>query len=239
MHARRYSVNGNKTSAPRRPGVYLSVILSVIHYATEEKNSVVKIPFPDHARGFILTLMLLHWMAAYDSASPLIGRHRRSLGPRLDASEFPQDAACHGIYAGIGDQLVHERLVTQEQLSRCRDVFGDNGQIFPHWTVFRLDSTFLLLSVDWIRYSPLRALNAPEHTNHRVLHMRIVKILKPVACNVDLRAHRMRMMQPEEGQLLTVRDNRSGITGPWVYGIDDPKSTGAVAFRVWDTAPKP
>ncbi|KAJ6546023.1 hypothetical protein DFH09DRAFT_1171811 [Mycena vulgaris] len=52
--------------------------------------------------------------------------------------------ACHTGYAWITKQLVYENLVTQKQLAQCQSVFGHCDSRWPHLTLFRLDSTFLL-----------------------------------------------------------------------------------------------
>ncbi|KAJ7698414.1 hypothetical protein B0H17DRAFT_1328669 [Mycena rosella] len=81
----------------------------------------------------------------------------------------------------------------------------------------------------------------PEHAGRRVIHMRIVEILEPVACTVDAANYTGRVLQPQEGQLLTIQ-NPSGISGPWAYDIDNDRPTSKVAasLRVlWDNSPTP
>ncbi|KAJ7607614.1 hypothetical protein DFH06DRAFT_214545 [Mycena polygramma] len=53
----------------------------------------------------------------------------------------PQIALRHDL-APIRDQLLHEDLVTPEQLSRCRRVFAKSGPIHSQTTLFCLDQEF-------------------------------------------------------------------------------------------------
>ncbi|KAJ7041424.1 hypothetical protein C8F04DRAFT_1031470 [Mycena alexandri] len=70
----------------------------------------------------------------------------------------------------------------------------------------------------------------------RVLHLRIVKIIKPVVCTVD--KHKARLEQPEEGQLLT-GSVRGCDPAPWEFRLDG-RSKAATAFRaLWDVSPIP
>ncbi|KAJ7708090.1 hypothetical protein B0H17DRAFT_451136 [Mycena rosella] len=114
----------------------------------------VNIRFPDYSRGFL-------YYHCDSGAGPLEGSIRFRLTPDnlpssflsgqdlLAPSGFPwqillAQVACRDKYAFIGEQLVHENLVTREQLSRCRDVFGQRDLIYPQYTLFRLDSPFLV-----------------------------------------------------------------------------------------------
>ncbi|KAJ7123249.1 hypothetical protein C8R43DRAFT_1241144 [Mycena crocata] len=71
----------------------------------------------------------------------------------------------------------------------------------------------------------------PKFAGHRVLHLRILKILQPVACTVQ--NYRGRILQPIEGELYTVGSHQ-GVPEPWAYDIDG-KSKNATALRaLWD-----
>jgi hypothetical protein len=49
------------------------------------------------------------------------------------------------IHTPIIQQLLREDLVTEEQLTRCRRLFANNGKnTLPQHTLFRLDSPFLV-----------------------------------------------------------------------------------------------
>ncbi|KAJ7708103.1 hypothetical protein B0H17DRAFT_1325089 [Mycena rosella] len=125
-----------------------------IPYAKHHPNSSegVHIRFPDSSRGFL-------YYHSDSRAGPLEGSIRFRLTPNnspssflsgqdlLTPSGFPwqillAQVACRDNYAFIGEQLIHENLVTPEQLARCRAVFG--GLIYPQYTLFRLDSPFLV-----------------------------------------------------------------------------------------------
>ncbi|KAJ7452812.1 hypothetical protein FB451DRAFT_1282155 [Mycena latifolia] len=240
----------------------------------------VELPFPDRTRGFL-------YYYFDPEGAPLEGSIRFRVtadnspssfasGQDLVArSGFPwqyllaQVACQEEAYRDIAEQLVHENLVTPEQLSRCREVFARQRRIFPQYTLFRLDSPFLVnfsnrislaivgekvhpLSIDHLfkiqdkksffpwtgaavaRFEPpIR----PEHAGRRVLHLRFVKILKPVACTVDFATYNRRILRPEEGQLFTVsRHHRP--PEPWAYDIDvRSASQAATALRaLWDAS---
>jgi hypothetical protein len=74
----------------------------------------------------------------------------------------------------------------------------------------------------------------PQYTGRRVLHLRILKILRPVNCTVDSANYSGRVVEPKEGELFTVR-NRVGVREPWAYDIDARKTTIAAGLRaLWD-----
>ncbi|KAJ7645751.1 hypothetical protein B0H17DRAFT_449571 [Mycena rosella] len=76
----------------------------------------------------------------------------------------------------------------------------------------------------------------PESAGRRVLHMRIIKTLEPVVCTVDIRSYHGRVVQPVEGQLLTVRDYQRP-PAPWAYDIDSHRSQSAAALRaLWENS---
>ncbi|KAJ6546051.1 hypothetical protein DFH09DRAFT_1367493 [Mycena vulgaris] len=177
--------------------------------------------------------------------------------------------ACRATYASFAKQLVHENLVTQEQLSRYESIFSLRDSIFPYSTLFRLDSTFLVnfsrkvgLTVVGETLHPVNLPNLfaeyrkrvailpwtgsavarfeastlPQHAERRVLHLRIVKTLQPVACSMA--GYEGRVVRPEEGHLFTVRFY-GRPPEPWAYNIDR-KSNVAAALRVlWDNPRTP
>ncbi|KAJ7495392.1 hypothetical protein FB451DRAFT_1550825 [Mycena latifolia] len=170
--------------------------------------------FPENSCGFLYYYSEAHLF-------PLEGGIRFRVTPHTSPSSFPhgQDLlapsglpwhislphiACRSSYAWIAEQLVHEKLVTPEHLLHCRDFFGS--------VVARFElSTF------------------SKHAGRKVLHMRILKITKPISCK-NPGAYTGRLLQ---GELLTRRNSR-GKPGPWAYNIDDHKET-VPAFRVlWD-----
>ncbi|KAJ6576154.1 hypothetical protein DFH09DRAFT_1031684 [Mycena vulgaris] len=230
----------------------------------------LSLPFPSEARGFFY----------YRSHLPLEGSLRFRCTSDTSSSSFPRgqdllatsgfpwritlaQIAYNRSYAWITRQLVHENLVTQEELGHCHRVFSRSPSAAPHLTLFRLDSTFLLnfsrqlaLTVvgDALHKLSLPALcsdgdgdgdgvprfeasTLPEHSGRRVLHVRVVKIIQPVACTRP--SHTGRVVRPQEGQLLTVC-NHGGPAKPWAYNIDKRSSVAAAALRVlWDNSPPP
>ncbi|KAJ7458586.1 hypothetical protein FB451DRAFT_1507970 [Mycena latifolia] len=253
----------------------------VYAYRSTEMSLSRRIPFPANTRGF------LYFHLGHQSAA-LSGSIRFRLTPDDSPSSFARgddlvgpsgfpwsillaQVACRRSYGWIADQLVHENLVTQKQLSRCRDVFGQTGRTFPEYTLFHLDSMFLVnfsrrvtLTVVGEQLYELRQESLflvrrstsyfpwsgsaiarfepstlPEHSGRRVLHMRIVKIVEPVACTVDAATYDGRILRPEEGQLFSVITSR-GSRKPWTYDIDNtnPTSQVSTALRtLWDISP--
>ncbi|KAF7334982.1 hypothetical protein MVEN_02248300 [Mycena venus] len=73
----------------------------------------------------------------------------------------------------------------------------------------------------------------PEHTGRRVVHLRITKIVTPVALAVE--RYDGRVMKPE-GQLLTVSLHRR-IPELWAYEIDGKDTyIAAVLHILWDNS---
>ncbi|KAJ6546028.1 hypothetical protein DFH09DRAFT_1171827 [Mycena vulgaris] len=133
---------------------YYSGVQSTEHARSTQPKRFTRIPFPAHTQGF-----LYYSSATY--ASPLEGglRFRCTTGNSpssfhrghdlLATPGFPwhislPQLACRTGYAWITKQLVYENLVTQKQLAQCQSVFGHHRPTWPHLTLFRLDSTFLL-----------------------------------------------------------------------------------------------
>ncbi|KAJ7664857.1 hypothetical protein B0H17DRAFT_295631 [Mycena rosella] len=131
---------------------------AAVHFPTSETHdffpytSAGNIPFPKHSRGFLYYQSDAH-------AGPLEGSIRFRLTPDNSPASFPRgqdlrapsgfpwqillpQVACRDHYTFIGAQLVHEKLITLDQLSRCRAVFASRARMAPQHTVFRLDSPF-------------------------------------------------------------------------------------------------
>ncbi|KAJ7082623.1 hypothetical protein B0H15DRAFT_803084 [Mycena belliarum] len=84
--------------------------------------------------------------------------------------------------------------------------------------------------------SALARFEASQDLKRRVLHMRIVSIVTPVACTVNAEEYSGRIVRPEEGALLLVR-TRSGGQIPWSYDIDAKRTPTAEALRIlWDAS---
>ncbi|KAJ7108036.1 hypothetical protein C8R43DRAFT_1162518 [Mycena crocata] len=171
--------------------------------------------------------------------------------------------ACLTNYTAIREQLLHEGLTTEEQLSHCQNLFGFRpGQpIFmncldsvfpldfslgPNLTVVgpslilhpvelqeifmdKIHNSFPLTGTGFARFEPS---SRPEHSQRRVLHLRITKITRPAA--FALNDYTGPLVLPQEGDLLTVR-NVSGEVEPWMYDITEEESRNAVGLRtLWN-----
>ncbi|KAJ7106909.1 hypothetical protein C8R44DRAFT_322675 [Mycena epipterygia] len=244
-----------------------------LQYTRSDKNS--RIPFPLRSRGFL-------YYHSEPSAGPLEGSLRFRLTMDNSPSSFvrgedlhapwglpweivlPQ-IACRAEYTKIREQLLHEGLATEDQLSLCRDIFHKQP-IHSRYTLFRLNSTFLA------HFSRMRltivgdalhalVLDAPfkdtgsntfpwtgsalfrfepssraEHAGRRVVHLRIVKIIEPVEPLVE--GYNGRVLKPEEGELLAISSERRAAE-PWSYDIDR-KAKSAAALRVlWEKSGLP
>ncbi|KAJ7082679.1 hypothetical protein B0H15DRAFT_436528 [Mycena belliarum] len=74
----------------------------------------------------------------------------------------------------------------------------------------------------------------PEYAGRRMIHLRFIKILEPVAPLVDLKTYSGRMQRPQEGELFTV-SHYGRLPKPWAVDIDAPNSGPAAALRqLWD-----
>ncbi|KAJ7074843.1 hypothetical protein B0H15DRAFT_792677 [Mycena belliarum] len=70
--------------------------------------------------------------------------------------------ACRPVYAWLPQHLLRDRLVTEDLLSRCRDVFRERERMQPFSIVFTFDSTFL------VNFSSETALTIAGDTLHRL-----------------------------------------------------------------------
>ncbi|KAJ7452816.1 hypothetical protein FB451DRAFT_1409117 [Mycena latifolia] len=263
----------------RFPVSYASASGQGLSYGLE---GTVYLPFPDHTRGFL-------YSHSDPNAAPLAGSIRFRVTSDNSPSSFSgghdlvapsgypwqvtlAQIAWRRKYAWIAAQLVHENHATREQLSRCRDVFGRKARIYPEYTLFHLDSTFLVnfsspvnltvvgeglhpftmtylfraFSPERNRYFPwtgsalarFEPSTRPEHTGLRVLHLRILKIVKPVATIVDLETYSGHPLRPEEGQLFMVR-SPGGAPRPWAYDIDKGTRAAAALRVLWNNSRTP
>jgi hypothetical protein len=76
----------------------------------------------------------------------------------------------------------------------------------------------------------------PKYAGRRVIHMRIVKMVNPVACTVQ--NYKGRILRPEEGELLTI-SLRGGPSEPWAYDIDCKTKLAAGLRALWDATSIP
>ncbi|KAJ7110633.1 hypothetical protein C8R44DRAFT_985797 [Mycena epipterygia] len=172
--------------------------------------------------------------------------------------------ACQPGYTRIREHLLRENLATEEQLSLCRDIFREHRiypeyTLFRLDSLFFVDfSTNPCLTAVGDALHPFRpkpfvefaakdyfpwsgsALarfepsTRPENTGRRVVHLRIVKIVKPVACTVK-GGYAGRVVKPKEGELLNVFLHGSALE-PWAYDIDHRtgKPNSAALRVLWD-----
>ncbi|KAJ6546022.1 hypothetical protein DFH09DRAFT_652855 [Mycena vulgaris] len=133
-------------------------------------------PFPVHARGFFYYHSGPHAMegglrfrvTSDDPPSTSSFLRGQDL---LAPSGFPWQVpllkmACTSGFAWIAEQLVHENLVTQEQLVRCARIFSHRQPTAPQYTLFRLDSTFLVHFTSGIRLTVVGEALHAFHLSH-------------------------------------------------------------------------
>ncbi|KAJ7718646.1 hypothetical protein B0H16DRAFT_1387704 [Mycena metata] len=231
-------------------------------------------PFPSNSRGFL-------YYFRDPLAAPLEGSIRFRLTPDDTPLSFnhghdlrvpsgmpwqlilPQ-ISTHMSQRGFCDQLLHEKLVTQEQLSECTQLVGDRRRWVPSLTLFRLCQEFPIhfeagpaitltivsgtlhqLHLPWV-FGRLRAWSgsgiarfepsiSPANPGKRIVHIRIVKITEPVVC-VDEKRSQL-VYRPVEGQLVML--NREGAAEPWAYDIERETTRGAALRALWDVSPSP
>ncbi|KAJ7611909.1 hypothetical protein DFH06DRAFT_1244054 [Mycena polygramma] len=132
-------------SSPEAPAM-------VSYYRIPGIRPNVMMPFPEESGGGFL------YYHCPPQAAPLEGSIRLRLTPEDDPMAFasgrdlalptgvvwelnlPQIARNKALGA-FRDQLLHEQLVTADQLARCRALFADKG-ITPALTLFRLEQEF-------------------------------------------------------------------------------------------------
>ncbi|KAJ7648600.1 hypothetical protein DFH06DRAFT_571342 [Mycena polygramma] len=234
-----------------------------------------EVPFPDNSKGF----MYFHTQL---NAAPL----ERSIRFRLTSKNDPASFSCgqdltlpsgapwqvvlpqliNARYHRLRDQLLHEDLVTKEQLSQCRRLFMNRrgassiSRLRPSLTMFRLSQEFpvnfdrsvclfvvgkmvhrlylgSIFSGDrfnpWTGSALARFEPCARHDWRRVVHMRIVKIVAPIAKSADQDV--VRIVRPEEGNFLSVA-MRGGAPKPWAYDIDRKTKIGAALRDLWDAS---
>ncbi|KAF8155318.1 hypothetical protein K438DRAFT_1777681 [Mycena galopus ATCC 62051] len=226
-------------------------------------------PFPHHSAGFLyyhnppnglplegsvrLRVTLDKNPASFTSGQDLLlpsGAPWQTILPQI---------ACREHHTLICQQLLREKLVTEEHLSRARRIFAGSDRITPQLILFRINQLFPVNFGASVQLTvvgkKLHKLDFPhlfsdeegrfpwtgsalacfepstrsEHIGRRVVSLRLVQIIDPVACVAQ--SYRGRLPKPQEGQLLT----GDGVA-PWAYEIDN-QSSPAEALRVlWDNS---
>ncbi|KAJ6587336.1 hypothetical protein B0H10DRAFT_2094014 [Mycena sp. CBHHK59/15] len=215
------------------------------------------VSFPTHARGF----MYYHTEQGY----PLAGSIRLRVTADNAPSSFPRgedlllpsgfpwqimlaQIANLKTYLTVQDQLLREQLVTEEQLTRCRELFGNRGLYYPRLTLFRTDQPFL---VSFLRPLRLCIVGQAELHRARLEHIftdqgngghntpfkgsaiaRFERSTLPQHANRRILVLRIvqitepvvslgktgKMVEPKAGALLTLRLH--GKERPWAYDVD-------------------
>ncbi|KAJ6566118.1 hypothetical protein B0H19DRAFT_1066463 [Mycena capillaripes] len=232
------------------------------------------VPFPPQSTGFL-------YFHKEPNALPMEGSVRLRVTPDQEPSSFrrghdlllpsgcpwqvilPQIAS-QRVQTGFRHQLLHENLVTPEQLEQCRTVFGTR-KMYTQFILFRATQEFpvhfggsLCLTVVGndklhpLRFASLFAASHKKHryfpwqgsalarferstsAEHRSVHLRITKIVNPSSYTVE--NYTGRILKPQEGELLTQR-KYGHAPAPWAYDMDS-QTDRAVAFRaLWDNNP--
>ncbi|KAJ7620828.1 hypothetical protein DFH06DRAFT_1233234 [Mycena polygramma] len=147
--------------------------------------------------------------------------HRRAAASttlfRLD-QEFPVDFA----------SSIHLSVVGDDALHKCK---------FPAVFVNTINSVRLYpwAGTALARWEPSTNYEYIE-ARRRILHLRIAKIIEPVRCTVE--GYDGRLLQPEEGDLLTVRAPGKPAE-PWAVDLDSKAQTACALRILWDAAGYP
>ncbi|KAJ7610732.1 hypothetical protein DFH06DRAFT_171609 [Mycena polygramma] len=136
---------------------------------------------------------------------------------RLD-QEFPVDFA----------SSIHLTVVGDDTLHKCK---------FPAVFVNTINSVRLYpwAGTALARWEPSTNYEYIE-ARRRILHLRIAKIIEPVSCTVE--GYDGRLLQPEEGELLTVCPP-SKMAEPWAVDLDSTAQTARALRILWDAAGYP
>ncbi|KAJ7266856.1 hypothetical protein C8J57DRAFT_1068829 [Mycena rebaudengoi] len=226
-----------------------------------------RIPFPPHSRGFL-------YYHSDPTLSPLAGSVRLRTTTSDAPSSFPQgqdllsptgmswqislpQIATREKYSPLRRQLLNDRLVTPDQLSRCHTLFANRIRVHAELILFGLSqpfpvnfSTTLYLTIVGptalhpIAYSVLshepgrysftgtaiarfERSTLPEHAGKRVLLLRIVKIVEP-----DVRAEYAG--RHKDGELFTL-PYHSEPGRLLSFNVDGDGPTAAALRVLWDT----
>ncbi|KAF7334990.1 hypothetical protein MVEN_02249200 [Mycena venus] len=76
--------------------------------------------------------------------------------------------------------------------------------------------------------------NSPQYAGRRVVHLRITKIVTPVACTIE--GYKGWLLKPEEGQLLTHLPRGHRTPEPWAYDIDAKRNLAAALRILWNSS---
>ncbi|KAJ7221832.1 hypothetical protein B0H12DRAFT_1151639, partial [Mycena haematopus] len=224
-------------------------------------------PFPPRCAGFLyyhtpanplplegsirLRVTLNNAPSSFDSGQDLLlpsGAPWQTILPQI--ARRKQDAT-------LSRQLIQEKLVTEEQLSRARRLFNGVDRISPQLILFRMGQEFpvdfgssLQLTVVGKRLlhklllpdlfsvgeqmfpwtgSGLACFEPSTSTGRRLVHLRLVQIVHPVSPTI--RGYNGPLAKPEAGQLLS----RDGVA-PWACDIDTVSATAEALKALWNNS---
>ncbi|KAF8194032.1 hypothetical protein K438DRAFT_1969329 [Mycena galopus ATCC 62051] len=229
-----------------------------------------RIPFPDECAGFLYYHRVPHapplegsirLRVTPDNAPWSLQRGRDLLLPSGNPWQIILlQIASRKQYTGMSAQLLAENLVTQQQLTSCRSLFG-YAKTLPENILFRLSQQFVvdlssnirltvvgkaLHSICWDLFgirpenkarfpwagSALVRFEPSTSPEHSGRRVVFLRVLRIITPVSPRFQHRM--LKPEEGKLLAVSPPGGG-SKPWSYDIDAhrraPKcSTHAIAL---------
>ncbi|KAJ6452866.1 hypothetical protein C8R47DRAFT_1159234 [Mycena vitilis] len=241
------------------------------HYRYGSKGG--KVPFPPQSTGF------LYFNRAPDAA-PLEGSIRLRVTPDNLPSSFPlghdlalpsglpwqllilQLATPNKLHYRFCDQLVHDKLVTPDQLAKCRAVLRTRlsspttlfrlGQPFPvnfdsyislvvvgeklnvHTLVFRSIFYGLKNGVQCYPWAGSALARFEHSTRPEHVGRRVVHLrILEITKQVSRQFPEIRLVKPEAGRLLAVhRPESRDSETPWAYDIDTRNNGASLALRV-------
>ncbi|KAJ7635514.1 hypothetical protein DFH06DRAFT_1003482 [Mycena polygramma] len=244
------------------------------HYRYGSKGG--KVPFPPQSAGFI-------YFNRTPDAAPLEGSIRLRVTPDNLPSSFPlghdlalpsglpwqilllQLATPRVLHYRFCDQLVHDKLVSPDQLAKCRAVL--RTRLSSSTTLFRLGQPF---PVNFDSYISLAVVDEKLHTlvfrsifygikngvqcyswagsaiarfehstrpEHAGRRVVHLRILE-ITKQVSQKHASIRLVKPEAGRLLAVhRPGSRDSETPWACDIDARNNSAALALRVlWDVS---
>ncbi|KAJ7107931.1 hypothetical protein C8R44DRAFT_986986 [Mycena epipterygia] len=269
-HKRAIRIRFPDSASSSGPGAQLRYI------NTKEDGDV---PFPPHSRGFLYYHSDAH-------AAPLKAGVRFRIIPDGSPASFSRgqdllvpwglpweiilpQIACSLNYDKIRHRLLQEHLVTEEQLSHCADIFRGRRQIYPRYTLFRLDSTFLLTfsSAMWLTVVgdvlhsvvvepfkesvPIAGTRLQSRWTGSALARFEASTRPEYAGRRMLHLRIVKILEPAacsevdgyDGRLITPQEGElltlRGGLEPWAYDVDNNGASAAALRVLWDKAGLP
>ncbi|KAJ7183951.1 hypothetical protein C8R46DRAFT_521085 [Mycena filopes] len=237
------------------------------------------LPFPAQSAGFL-------YFHRERDAAPLEGSLRFRVSENAPPSSFeagqdlllptgspwqlilPQVLQSQSTLQTLGEQLLRENLITTDQVSGCRTVFGTRHGTSPSWTLFRLSQEF---PVDFQKRPTVRTVaESVRETQVFLFSFQTTSQPRKHICPftggglarfepsvvdgrkfVNLRITKIntpavcsnpeylgRVVEPKEGELLTVIP-RDGPPRPWRLDIERDTLPSLALRALWPTAKLP